>query len=85
RVVPLEIDNPFQALDMLAVGRTEGAVVSLLSADYFLSSGIFEERLQMTATVGEDPALISMATSRNALELSSILDKALASIAPQDL
>ncbi|MCH5650985.1 transporter substrate-binding domain-containing protein [Pseudomonas syringae] len=85
RVVPLEIDNPFQALDMLSLGRAEGAVISLLSADYFLSSGIFEERLQMTATVGEDPALISMATSRNAIELSSILDKALASIAPQDL
>ncbi|MCJ2375067.1 transporter substrate-binding domain-containing protein [Pseudomonas sp. RGM 3321] len=85
RVVPLEIDNPFQALDMLSLGRTEGAVISLLSADYFLSSGIFEERLQMTATIGEDPALISMATSRNAIELSSILDKALASIAPQDL
>ncbi len=85
RVVPLEIDNPFQTLDMLSLGRAEGAVVSLLSADYFLSSGIFEDRLQMTATVGEDPALISMATSRNAIELSSILDKALASIAPQDL
>ncbi|SFN85551.1 amino acid ABC transporter substrate-binding protein, PAAT family [Pseudomonas syringae] len=85
RVVPLEIDNPFQALDMLSLGRAEGAVISLLSADYFLSSGIFEERLQMTATVGEDPALISMATSRNAIELSSILDKALASIAPQDM
>ncbi|WP_440784159.1 transporter substrate-binding domain-containing protein [Pseudomonas syringae] len=85
KVVPLEIDNPFQALDMLAVGRTEGAVTSLLSANYFLSSGIFEERLQMTATIGEEPALISMATSRNAIELSSILDKALASIAPQDL
>ncbi|OUM07168.1 hybrid sensor histidine kinase/response regulator [Pseudomonas syringae] len=85
KVVPLEIDNPFQALDMLALGRAEGAVISLLSANYFLSSGIFEERLQMTATLGEDPALISMATSRNAIELSSILDKALASIAPQDL
>ncbi|EGH29553.1 PAS protein [Pseudomonas syringae pv. japonica str. M301072] len=85
RVVPLEIDNPFQALDMLSLGRAEGAVISLLSADYFLSSGIFEERLQMTATIGEDPALISMATSRNAIELSSILDKALASIAPQDM
>ncbi|PBQ00273.1 transporter substrate-binding domain-containing protein [Pseudomonas congelans] len=85
RVVPLEIDNPFQTLDMLSLGRAEGAVVSLLSADYFLSSGIFEDRLQMTATVGGDPALISMATSRNAIELSSILDKALASIAPQDL
>ncbi|WP_134943390.1 transporter substrate-binding domain-containing protein, partial [Pseudomonas syringae] len=85
RVVPLEIDNPFQALDMLSLGRAEGAVISLLSADYFLSSGIFAERLQMTATIGEDPALISMATSRNAIELSSILDKALASIAPQDM
>ncbi|RMU67527.1 PAS-like protein, partial [Pseudomonas syringae pv. aptata] len=85
RVVPLEIDNPFQALDMLSLGRAEGAVISLLSADYFLSSGIFEERLQMTATIGEDSALISMATSRNAIELSSILDKALASIAPQDM
>ncbi len=85
KVVPLEIDNPFQALDMLAVGRTEGAVTSLLSANYFLSSGIFEERLHMSATIGEEPALISMATSRDAIELSSILDKALASIAPQDL
>ncbi|GFM84220.1 hybrid sensor histidine kinase/response regulator [Pseudomonas cichorii] len=84
-VVAVEIDNPFQALDMLATGKVEGAITSLLSANYFLSSGVFEERLQITATVGEDPALISMATSRNALELNSILDKALTSIAPQDL
>ncbi|RMQ43204.1 PAS-like protein [Pseudomonas cichorii] len=84
-VVAVEVDNPFQALDMLALGKVEGAVTSLLSANYFLSSGVFEEQLQITATVGEDPALISMATSRSALELSSILDKALSSIAPQDL
>ena len=85
RIVPVEVDNPFQVLDMLSLGRVEGAVTSLLSANYFLSSGIFGQRLQITATVGEEPALISMATSRNALELSSILDKALASIAPQEL
>ncbi len=84
-IVTVEVDNPFQALDMLAIGRTEAAATSLLSANYFLSSGIFGERLQITATTGEDPALISMATSRNATELSSILDKALASIAPQEL
>ena len=84
-IVPVEVDNPFQVLDMLSLGRVEGAVTSLLSANYFLSSGIFGQRLQITATVGEEPALISMATSRNALELSSILDKALASIAPQEL
>ncbi|MBC3954141.1 transporter substrate-binding domain-containing protein [Pseudomonas triticifolii] len=84
-IVAVEVDNPFQALDMLALGRTEGTVTSLLSANYFLSSGIFGDRLQITATAGEDPALISMATSRNATELSSILDKALASIAPQEM
>ncbi|MCV4287986.1 transporter substrate-binding domain-containing protein [Pseudomonas capsici] len=84
-IVTEEIDNPFQALDMLATGKVEGAITSLLSANYFLSSGVFEGQLQITATVGEDPALISMATARNARELSSILDKALSSIAPQDL
>ncbi|RRV05409.1 response regulator [Pseudomonas sp. v388] len=84
-IAPVEVDNPFQVLDMLALGRVEGAVTSLLSANYFLSSGIFGQRLQITATVGEEPALISMATSRNALELNSILDKALASIAPQEI
>jgi len=84
-IVAVEVDNPFQTLDMLALGRTEGAVTSLLSANYFLSSGIFGDRLQISATAGEDPALISMATSRNSIELSSILDKALASIAPQEL
>lgn len=84
-IVLVEVDNPFQVLDMLSLGRVEAAATSLLSANYFLSSGIFGQRLQITSTVGDEPALISMATARNALELSSILDKALASIAPQEL
>jgi two-component system sensor histidine kinase EvgS len=50
-----------------------------------VSSGIFNKRLQMTATVGEEPALISMATSRNAPELTAIIDKALSSVTPQEL
>lgn len=84
-VVPIEVDNPFQTYEMLAQGRVEGAITSLVSANYFLTSGVFEDRLQITTTVGDDPALISMATSRKATELSSILDKALSSIAPQEL
>ncbi|WP_397453440.1 ATP-binding protein [Pseudomonas sp. NA-150] len=81
----LETDNPFQALDLLAQGQVQGAVISLVSANYFLSSPLFEDKLQMTATVGDDQARFSMATARNATELSSILDKALTSIAPEDL
>ncbi|MBC3949604.1 transporter substrate-binding domain-containing protein [Pseudomonas folii] len=84
-VVPIEVDNPFQTLEMLAQGRVEAAITSLVSANYFLNSGIFENRLQITTTVGEKPALIAMATSRKATELISILDKALSSIAPQEL
>jgi two-component system sensor histidine kinase EvgS len=84
-VVPIEVDNPFQTLEMLAQGRVEGAIASLVSANYFLTSGVFEDRLQITTTVGDEPALISMATSRKATELSSILDKALSSIAPHEL
>lgn len=84
-VVPIEVDNPYQILEMLAQGRVEGAITSLLSANYFLTSGVFEDRLQITTTVGDEPALISMATSRKATELSAILDKALSSIAPQEM
>lgn len=84
-VVPIEVDNPFQTLEMLSQGRVEAAITSLVSANYFLVSGVFGNRLQITTTVGDKPALIAMATSRKATELSSILDKALSSIAPQEL
>jgi two-component system sensor histidine kinase EvgS len=84
-IYPVEVDNPAQALDMLAHGRTEGAITSLFSASYFLSSRALNDTLQMRVTVGQEPARIAMATSRNATELTSIIDKALSSIAPEDL
>jgi len=84
-VILVETDSPAQALDILAKEQVDGAITSLLTANYSLSSGAFEEALQMTATVGEQPARIAMATARNATELTSILDKALSSIAPEDL
>ncbi|MGH8416385.1 MAG: transporter substrate-binding domain-containing protein [Pseudomonas sp.] len=85
RIYPVEVDNPAQALDMLAHGRVEGAVTSLFSASYFISSRGLSDALQMRVTVGREPARIAMATSRNATELSGIIDKALSSIAPEDL
>ncbi|MFY1667899.1 transporter substrate-binding domain-containing protein [Pseudomonas sp. Pseu.R1] len=85
RIYPVEVDNPAQALDMLAHGRVEGAITSLFSASYFIASRAAQDTLQMRVTVGRDPARIAMATSRNATELSSIIDKALSSIAPEDL
>jgi len=85
RIYPVEVDNPAQALDLLAHGRVEGAVTSLFSAGYFISSRGLNDTLQMRVTVGREPARIAMATLRNATELSGIIDKALSSIAPEDL
>jgi len=85
RIYPVEVDNPVQALDMLAHGRVEGAITSLFSANYFISSRALQDDLQMRVTVGQEPARIAMATSRNATELTAIIDKALSSIAPEDL
>jgi two-component system sensor histidine kinase EvgS len=85
QIYPVEVDNPAEALDMLAHGRVEGAITSLLSASYFMSSRGLHDALQMRVTVGQEPARIAMATSRNATELTAILDKALSSIAPEDL
>lgn len=84
-ITPIEVDNPSQTLELLALGRVDGAVTSLLSANYYIASRSLEDRLQMRVTVGTVPARIGMATSRDAVELSSILDKALSSIAPEDL
>ncbi|MFJ3485224.1 transporter substrate-binding domain-containing protein [Pseudomonas sp. NPDC090202] len=85
QIYPVEVDNPAQALDMLTHGRVEGAITSLFNASYFLASRTLQDTLQMRVTVGLEPSRIVMATSRNATELSAIIDKALSSIAPEDL
>jgi hypothetical protein len=59
-------------------GKADGSINSLIGARYQISRQ-YRDRLQVTSTVGTDPAR-STATSREATELHSILDKALLSI-----
>jgi two-component system sensor histidine kinase EvgS len=56
----------------------------LISARYLISRQ-YRDRLQVTSTVGTDPARSTLATSREASELHSILDKALLSIPPEEI
>ncbi|WP_395608457.1 transporter substrate-binding domain-containing protein [Pseudomonas sp. B22129] len=81
----VEISDTFKASELLAQGQVDGAVNSLVIANYFLSSQVFQDKLQISASVGTLPATFALATSRRATELSSILDKALLSIAPDEL
>ena len=77
-------DN-FKAAELLVQGQVDGAVNSLVIANYYLSSSMFQDKVQISFSIGTTPAKFSLATSRNATELSSILDKAMLSIAPDEL
>ena len=80
----VKADDIYQATELLAEGKADGAVNTLVIANYLLSSQLFQDRLQISATIGTQPATFSLATARNATELSSILNKALLSISPDD-
>ncbi|POF39104.1 hybrid sensor histidine kinase/response regulator [Pseudomonas laurylsulfativorans] len=77
---PLSTD----AMEMVAQGKAHGSINSLISARYLISRQ-YRDRLQVTSTVGTDPARSTLATSREATELRSILDKALLSIPPEEI
>jgi two-component system sensor histidine kinase EvgS len=81
----VETSDTFKASELLAQGQVDGAVNTLVIANYYLSSQVFQDRLQISASIGITPATYTLATSRHATELSSILDKALLSIAPDEM
>jgi len=81
----IETPDTFSAVEMLAEGLAQGAVNSLVIANYFISSRLFEHTLQISTTIGTEQAAFSLATQREAGELHDILNKALLSISPEEL
>lgn len=80
----VEVESPAQAMAMVASGAADAALNSLISARYMIARH-YRDLLQVTSTVGTEPAHISFATHRGALELYSILNKALLSIPPEEM
>ncbi|MHB2140047.1 transporter substrate-binding domain-containing protein [Pseudomonas monsensis] len=81
----IETPDTFSAVSLLAEKHVDGAVNSLVIANYFISSRIFDQALQITTTIGTSQAAFSLATARDNTELVSIINKALLSIAPEEL
>ena len=75
----VEVQSPAQGLEWVIKGQAEGAVSSLIVARYLITRQ-YRERLRISSTVGDEPARIALATHRGALELHSILNKALLSL-----
>lgn len=85
RISLVETESIYRATELLAEGEVQGAVNTLVIANYLLASQMFRDRLQISATLGTQPATFALATARDATELNSILNKALLSIAPDEL
>lgn len=71
-----------QSMELLASGYVDAAITALVNANFSLAN---RPELVIRSSVGADPATFSMATAGHARELASILDKALLSIAPEEL
>jgi len=84
RIQLVAVENAAEAMALVAKGEVDGALNSLISARYMISRQ-YLDRLQVTSTVGTLPARVAFATNRGALELYSILDKALLSISPEEM
>jgi two-component system sensor histidine kinase EvgS len=81
----VEAEDSFRALDLVAQGEADASINPLVTATYFMASHLFQERLRIRTTVGNEQAGFAFAVARGATELGGILDKALASISPQEL
>ncbi len=84
RVQLVTAQNGADAMAMVASGAADAAINPLISARYMISRQ-YRDTLQITSTVGTVPARVALATNRGALELYSILDKALLSISPEEM
>lgn len=80
----VEVQSPAQGMEWVLNGQADAAVSSLIVARYWIARR-YSDRLRISSTVGDEPARIALATDRGALELHSILNKALLSISPQEM
>jgi two-component system, NarL family, sensor histidine kinase EvgS len=80
----IDADNAEHAMTLVAKGQADAAVSALITARYMISRQ-YRNRLRITSTVGTTSARLGFATTRDATELYSILDKTLLSIPPEEL
>ncbi|PZW61888.1 two-component system sensor histidine kinase EvgS [Pseudomonas sp. URMO17WK12:I6] len=80
----VEVQSPAEGMEWVIGGRADATLSSLIVARYLIARQ-YHEQLRVSSTVGDQPARIALATARGALELHSILNKALLSISPQEM
>ena len=80
----VEVKSPAEGIALIAKGQVDVTVSSLLVARFVIARQ-HRERLCIASTIGDQPARIALATAPQSSMLHSILNKALLSIAPQQM
>ncbi|WP_095079524.1 transporter substrate-binding domain-containing protein [Pseudomonas sp. Irchel s3h17] len=80
----VDADDSEHAMSMVVRGEADAMVGPLIVSNYTVNHR-FDGQLRVVSTIGNDLARMAFATSRGALELHSILDKALLSIPPEEM
>ncbi|UWF47486.1 transporter substrate-binding domain-containing protein [Pseudomonas sp. N3-W] len=80
----IETTSSADATALVDKGKADGAINSLINGRYLILRE-YRDRLRVAGIVGLQSAQIAFATERGALELYSILDKALQSIPPEEM
>ena len=80
----VDTQGPADGMALIANGQADATISSLLVARYLIARQ-YRERLHITTTVGDQPARIAFATAPQAAALHTIMNKALLSIAPQEM
>lgn len=80
----VDVQTPSEGMALVVKGQADAALSSLIIARYLIARE-YRHALEITSTVGTEPARISFATNRGARELYSILNKALLSMPPEEM
>lgn len=80
----VEVSDAAEAMEMVANGRADATINSLIGARYLISQR-YSGQLRITSTIGTSPGQAAFATAPGSLELISILNKALLSISPSEM
>ncbi|MGE8101498.1 transporter substrate-binding domain-containing protein [Pseudomonas fluorescens] len=80
----IETTTSAEAMALVARGEVDGAINSLVNGRYLILRK-YRDRLRAAGIVGLQSSQTGFATDRGALELYSILDKALQSIPPEEM
>ncbi|WP_442114325.1 transporter substrate-binding domain-containing protein [Pseudomonas sp. NUPR-001] len=82
--IVVEAGGSLDSMNLLYEGKADAAMVSLPAARYYIER-LFRNRLVINQILDVGPATVNFAMRRSDVELQSIIDKVLQSIAPDEL